>query len=311
MDRKIIFVFSLFLALSLTIGEVQAQIISTPKKAKATVSAKNKNTAKTSSTATLKLNGNEDDFSISIEQCGGLVEMNVITNASIYTIDQMPSFCKLQSQMGSTFVIKCEPNNTNQDRRDILIVSVPEGKKIEVSLQQGKKTEVSLQQKGNETSFLHTLYGITLGKTTFKDMLARGFQRKYNFITADKWKGTYSVGCFKSNLDTSETIISILVQWMYDTLPFPQEWREAGAPSGNSNYYLWKDFLQQNGFIVSEEVKKSSVSIYSEQKILTAVNKNIGLEISVESATYDHYKDPNPSLPSSRTRIGYIRLRRL
>ena len=275
MKKNILPLMAMIVIMAMSVGEIQAQVIKAPKKTTAAAPAKKKTTAKPvrpNPATVFKLNGNENDFSLSVEPSGGLVEMNVITNAPTYSIDQMPTFCKLQSQMGGTFVIKCEPNNTNQDRSGILIVSVPEGKKI----------IVSLQQKGYETSFLYTLYGITLGRTTFQDLLARGFQRKNSYITADKWKGTYSIACYKSSNDASETINKILVQWMWDTLPFPQEWRDAGAPSGNTNYYTWIVFLQHNGFTITEKEEVNSVNTDLADKTLTAVNKKIGLIIDVE-----------------------------
>ena len=289
MDRKIIFVFSLFLALSLTIGEVQAQIISTPKKAKATVSAKNKNTAKTSSTATLKLNGNEDDFSISIEQCGGLVEMNVITNASTYTIDQMPSFCKLQSQMGSTFTITCDSNNTNQNRTGILSVSIPEGKQI----------VTTIHQKGIETSFLCTLYEITLGETTYGEMESKGFKNKTYYIGHNNWKGLH-MACYSKNdyrnKSLPRTITHVKVIW-HGKKTFPEEWIRAGAPSGEINYYQWKVFLQNTGFTINDTVEGTDYV----NNIIYAENKKFGINIEVESESYrrNNSPGPNPSLPSS------------
>ena len=114
MKKNILPLMAMIVIMAMSVGEIQAQVIKAPKKTTAAAPAKKKTTAKPvqpNPATVFKLNGNENDFSLSVEPSGGLVEMNVITNAPTYSIDQMPSFCKLQSQMGGTFTIKFEQNN--------------------------------------------------------------------------------------------------------------------------------------------------------------------------------------------------------
>ena len=208
--------------------------------------------------------------------------------------------------MGGTFTIKCESNNTGYTRDGSLIVSIPDGKQITVSLQQ-KKNEVSSggYKTPSTNSFFYTLYGITIGKTTFNDMVSRGFKREGSGVTIKKWMGNYSVRCYKQSHDATETITNVWI--LHDkTYSLPEEWIRAGAPSGNMNIYRWKQFLQNNGFVTTEEEKiYTSDANYANIK-LYAVNKSIGIEITVETDGYHRFKEPDPRLSSSNKGINTV-----
>ena len=301
----ILLLMAMMINMAMSVGDIHAQVIKAPKKTTATTQAKKKTTAKPvqpKPATVFKLNGNENDFTLSVEPSGGIVEMNVITNASTYTIDQMPSFCKLQSQMGGTFTIKCDPNRTSQSRSETICVSV----------QDGKQVVVTLQQKGYEVpssvEFSYTLYGITLGKTTYGEMESKGFSRRDKYITTTNWKGLsmacYSFNCYRHNsANLPQTITQVLVQWN-GKKSFPEEWVRAGAPSGEINYYQWKVFLEKMGFSIKEKEEINSAATYLAKTILNAENEKLDVKIEVESETYRRNSVPNPGLSTSDVGIS-------
>ena len=305
-------IIALLSVMVISATDIHAQVINAPKKTSTAAQDKKKTTVKPNQpkpAAVFKLNGNENDFTLSVEPSGGLVEMNVITNASSYSIDQMPSFCKLQSQMGGTFTIKCEPNNAGNARYDSLVVSVPDGKQITVTLQQGKNV---VSSGGTNSSFpkkiFRTIYGITIGKTTFNDMISRGFNRDGSAVTIKEWMGNYAVHCYSEFGDATERVNGLYINYHDETCPLPEEWISAGAPSGNMNYYRWKTFLEQNGFSTTEKEILYPQLPNLASLVLYAENKSIGIKFKIATNGYKRNDAIDPRSPSSEAGIDYVNI---
>ena len=124
----------ILLAFFIVAGSVNSQVINAPKK-------KNNSSAPTTTkkapSYTLAVDGHDSDFEIPVFPAeGGAKEMNVITNAPSYTVEETPSWCTLLSQMGATFSLRCAPNDGIEKRTGSVTVALPSGKKMIISVSQ-------------------------------------------------------------------------------------------------------------------------------------------------------------------------------
>ena len=134
MNHSIKYFTTILLAFFIVAGSAHSQVINAPKKKKNTNAP---TTTKKAPDYTLAIDGHDSDFEIPVFPAeGGTKEMNVITNAPSYTVEETPSWCTLLSQMGATFSLRCAPNDGIEKRTGSVTVALPSGKKMIISVSQ-------------------------------------------------------------------------------------------------------------------------------------------------------------------------------
>ena len=88
---------------------------------------------------TLTLDGSSSNKTKYFPESGGRKTYTVSTNASIYEIWGVPTWCKIENKTQSSFTLVCDPNPYSSDRSDYMKVKVS-GKEIRIDIKQDRKS---------------------------------------------------------------------------------------------------------------------------------------------------------------------------
>ena len=110
---------------------------------------KNTTTPNTTKPTTTKLTVSQDN--VTFNSTGGSIMLDVNTNASSYTISNLPSWCKVNTKQSDWFKLECNVNNNSTERKGRFKVTAG-GKEVIISVTQAGKTQNPQKPAGQETT---------------------------------------------------------------------------------------------------------------------------------------------------------------